>query len=219
VKFVRASDHSLLIVFGDEIRLETHRQVLRMQPALRLPGVLNLHPAYASILVSFDPLQTSHEAVEAAALTAEGSGVIVPESPLVEIPVCYGGKFGPDLEDVARLSGLAAERVIEVHSEAEYRVYFLGFAPGFPYLGGLPPALTVPRLAEPRRSVPAGSVALGGGQTGVYPVSTPGGWRLIGRTPVRLFDPRAERPTLLEMGDRVRFRRIEADAYERLSRG
>lgn len=219
MRFARASDHSLLISFGDEINLDLHRQVLRMQSGLRVPGVLNLHPAYASMLVSFDPLRTSHQAIEAAALNVEGGNPELPESRLVEIPVCYGGGFGPDLEDVARLSGLATDEVVATHSGAEYRVYFLGFAPGFPYLGGLPPALSVPRLEEPRRSVPAGSVAIGGSQTGVYPVPTPGGWRLIGRTPLRLFDPAGEPPTLLEAGDRVRFQAIDRDRYERLSRG
>jgi len=219
VRLIRASDHSVLIVFGDAISPDLHRQVMRMQQALRLPGVLNLHPAYASLLVSFDPLKTSHEAIEAAALEAESHEAIAPESLLVEIPVCYGGEFGPDLEEVAKLVGLTADGVIAAHSEAEYKVYFLGFAPGFPYLGGLPPALAVPRLPQPRLRVPAGSVALGGGQTGVYPMSTPGGWRLIGRTPLCLFDPGAARPTLLEIGDRVKFRRIAAHDYERLSRG
>ena len=218
MKFLRASDHSLLIDFGDQISLDLHRQVLRMQRGLRAGGVLNLHPAYASVLVSFDPLRTSHAAIEAAALEVESGALELPESRLVEIPVCYGGEFGPDLDDVGRLSGLAPEQVIAMHSGAEYRVYFLGFAPGFPYLGGLPPQLSTPRLPEPRRSVPAGSVAIGGGQTGVYPMSTPGGWRLIGRTPLCLFDPAAASPTLLEMGDRVRFQPIGRDEYERLSR-
>jgi KipI family sensor histidine kinase inhibitor len=218
MKFVRASDHSLLIVFGDEISLDLHRQVLRMQHRLRFDGLLNLHPAYASVLVSFDPLRTTHEAVEAAAAGIEGGEPEAPDARLVDIPVCYGGEFGPDLEEVARLSGLAKEQVIAAHSEAEYIVYFLGFAPGFPYLGGLPPALAVPRLAEPRRTVAAGSVAIGGGQTGIYPVATPGGWRLIGRTPLSLFDPAAEPPTLLQAGDRLRFRAIDRDEYDRLSR-
>jgi len=219
VKFVPASDHSLLIVFGDHISLELHQQVLRMQQTLQADGILNLHPAYASILVSFDPLRTDQAAIEEAAREVGSRPLELSASRRVEIPVCYGGEFGPDLDDVARLSGLQLEDVIATHAGAEYRVYFLGFAPGFPYLGGLPTELSTPRLAEPRRSVPAGSVAIGGGQTGVYPMSTPGGWRLIGRTPLRLFDPTGGAPTLLEMGDRVRFRPIGKDDYERLSRG
>ena len=126
---------------------------------------------------------------------------------LVEIPVRYGREFGPDLEDVARHTGLTPERVIEMHSEAEYLVYFLGFAPGFSYLGGLPPELATPRLPAPRKRVPAGSVAIGGNQTGVYPIASPGGWRIIGHTNTKLFDPDAAEPVLLRMGDRLRFTR------------
>ncbi len=117
----------------------------------------------------------------------------------------YGGEGGPDLEDVARHAGLQPERVVEIFSAAEYLVYFVGFATCFPYLGGLPPELATPRLAAPRKHVPAGSVAIGGAQAGIYPLASPGGWRLIGRTALRLFDPSAEPPPLLRMGDRVRF--------------
>ena len=127
------------------------------------------------------------------------------ESRLVEIPVRYGGEFGPDLPDVARHTGLTPERVIEMHAAAEYLVYFLGFAPGFAYLGGLPPELATPRLSAPRKRVPAGSVAIGGNQTGVYPIESPGGWRIIGHTDAKLFDPSAAEPVLLRMGDRLRF--------------
>ncbi len=123
----------------------------------------------------------------------------------VEIPVVYGGESGPDLEDVARYAGMAPERVVELHASAQYLVYFLGFSPGFPYLGGLPAALAVPRLEAPRTRVPAGSVAIGGGQTGIYPVESPGGWRIIGRTPLLMFDSRQDPPALLAMGDRLRF--------------
>ncbi len=127
------------------------------------------------------------------------------ESRLVEIPVRYGGEFGPDLADVARHTGLTPERVVEMHAAAEYLVYFLGFAPGFAYLGGLPPELATPRLSAPRKRVPAGSVAIGGNQTGVYPIESPGGWRIIGHTDAKLFDPNAAEPVLLRMGDRLRF--------------
>jgi KipI family sensor histidine kinase inhibitor len=123
----------------------------------------------------------------------------------MEIPVSYGGEFGPDLADVARHTGLTPERVVEMHAGAEYLVYFLGFAPGFAYLGGLPPELTTPRLTAPRKHVPAGSVAIGGNQTGVYPIASPGGWRIIGHTDAKLFEPGAPDPVLLRMGDRVRF--------------
>jgi KipI family sensor histidine kinase inhibitor len=201
---VPASDHSLLVRFGDQISIETHGRVRSFMRWFRAPGVRNLHPAYSSVLISFDPLRTTHE--ELAALAREAAGdAPAPAARLVEIPVCYGGELGPDLADVARLNGLTPERVIEIHSSAEYLVYFLGFSPGFPYLGGLPAAIATPRLDAPRTLVPAGSVAIGGNQAGVYPVASPGGWRIIGRTPLELFRADREPPALLEMGDRVRF--------------
>ncbi|MBZ5579383.1 MAG: 5-oxoprolinase subunit PxpB [Acidobacteriia bacterium] len=203
------SDGSLLVSFGDAISIEAHQQVLRLTDAFaELPlGIRNLHPAFASVLIDFDPRRRSHADVEAlvrermAAPAAASSA----ESRLVEIPVCYDGADGPDLEDVARHTGLDAARVVELHASAEYLVYFLGFSPGFPYLGGMPAELATPRLPAPRKRVPAGSVAIGGAQTGIYPMESPGGWRLIGRTSRRLFDPAAEPPALLRMGDRVRF--------------
>jgi KipI family sensor histidine kinase inhibitor len=124
---------------------------------------------------------------------------------LIEIPVRYGGADGPDLEDVARHTGLTPEGVIERHASVEYLVYFLGFSPGFPYLGGMPAELATPRLSTPRKRVPAGSVAIGGAQTGIYSVESPGGWRLIGHTPLPLFDPSHHPPAFLQMGDSIRF--------------
>jgi KipI family sensor histidine kinase inhibitor len=204
-----ASDRSVLVSFGSEISLEAHREVRRLVRRFEtLPsGILNLHPAYASVLIDFDPRRRRYEDVETMVRERmiEGADSYAPEARTVEIPVCYGGSDGPDLEDVARHTGLSAERVVELHSAAEYLVYFLGFSPGFPYLGGLPPKLATPRLPAPRKLVPAGSVAIGGSQTGVYPVDSPGGWRIIGRTSARLFDPSANPPALLRLGDTVRF--------------
>jgi KipI family sensor histidine kinase inhibitor len=204
-----ASDRSLLVSFGDEISLEAHRQVLRLVRAFEaLPArILNLHPAYASVLIDFDPRRQNHDAVEALVRQrfAASEDRVSNDPRTVEIPVCYGGAFGPDLEEVAGHTGLTPARVVELHTSAQYLVYFLGFSPGFPYLGGLPPELATPRLAAPRKVVPAGSVAIGGIQTGVYTVDSPGGWRIIGRTSLRLFDPAATPPALLRIGDTVRF--------------
>ena len=171
-------------------------------------GILNLHPAFASVLVDFDPrLHTASEmeGLLRQRLASPDEPASLDRTHTVEIPVRYGGEFGPDLEEVARHAGLSPERVVELHSSADYLVYFLGFSPGFPYLGGLPPELAAPRLAAPRKRVPAGSVAIGGSQAGIYPVDSPGGWRIIGRTPLRLFDSRRTPPALLAMGDRLRF--------------
>lgn len=204
-----ASDRSLLISFGGDISIETHRLVYRLTRNLEgVRGILNLHPAYTSVLIEFDPRLRRHSEIEA--LARQRMETAAADAPAdgprtIEIPVCYGGEWGPDLEDVARHANLSPERVVELHAGAEYLVYFLGFCPGFAYLGGLPPELATPRLSAPRKQVPVGSVAIGGSQTGIYPVASPGGWRLIGRTQVRLFDPQAAPPTLLRMGDRLRF--------------
>lgn len=203
-----ASDRSLLITFGDEVSLETHRLVARMTHALEgVRGVLNLHPAFTSVLVDFDPRLRTHQEVEGLARDRFESSAMGDTAPArkIEIPTRFGGAEGPDLADVSRHAGMSPERVIETFAAAEYVVYFVGFATSFPYLGGLPPELAMPRLSAPRKSVPAGSVAIGGSQAGVYPLSSPGGWRLIGRTELRLFDPDAVPPPLLRMGDQVRF--------------
>jgi KipI family sensor histidine kinase inhibitor len=203
-----ASDCSLLLSFGDEISFDAHLAVARLTRCLEgAPGILNLHPAYTSLLVDFDPRLRSHAQVEALLrerITSHSSEPL-PEPRHVEIPVCYGGEYGPDLSDVARHTGLNETRVIELHAAAEYLVYFVGFSTCFPYLGGLPPELATPRLAAPRKHVPVGSVAIGGAQAGIYPLASPGGWRLIGRTQLKLFDLSASPPPLLRMGDRVRF--------------
>jgi KipI family sensor histidine kinase inhibitor len=212
MQILPASDSSLLVSFGDAISIDVHRQVVHLTRALaeRPPGVRNLHPAFASVLIDFDPRRWTHADVEK--LVRERI-TVQPTAPstgrLVEIPVRYGGVDGPDLEEVARHTGLPARRVVEMHTAAEYRVYFVGFAPGFPYLGGMPPELATPRLDTPRKRVPAGSVAIGGAQTGIYPLESPGGWRLIGRTSLRLFGPAADPPAQLRIGDQVRFVPVE----------
>jgi len=180
-----------------------------------LPGVVECVPSYTAVTVYYQPhvvrFRDLCRAVEAA--VASENERAVPEGRLVTLPVLYGGEWGPDLEFVARHHQLSIEDVIRLHSEPEYLVYMIGFAPGYPYLGGLPEQLATPRLEKPRPSVPKGSVGIGGVQTGVYSVDSPGGWRLIGRTPVSLYDPRKERPALLEAGDRVRFRPVTAAEY------
>ena len=203
-----ASDRSLSVSFGDAISWEAHQSVRGAVYRLSgVRGILNLHPAYTSVLVDFDPRLLDH--TEATALVRERLEAdhveAIPPARLVEIPVHYGGDGGPDLGDVGRHTGFSPERVVELFSAAEYIVYFVGFSTCFPYLGGLPPELATPRLSAPRKSVPVGSVAIGGPQAGIYPLSSPGGWRLIGRTDIRLFEREGTPPPLLRMGDRVRF--------------
>jgi KipI family sensor histidine kinase inhibitor len=208
--FRAASDQSLLVTLGSEINLSVHQSVVRLLRALetaRVPGVLNLHPAYCSLLIRFDPLAMSHEGLEAQvrALLLAGSDGEAPEPRMVEIPVRYGGEFGPDLDEVAEICHLSPQAVIELHSSTRYTVYFLGFVPGFAYMGQLPAPINVPRLEKPRKYVPAGSVAIARDCTAVYPIPSPGGWRLIGRTDLRLFDPVSQTSSALNTGDLVRF--------------
>lgn len=223
VRFERASDQSLLIYFGQQITREANENIRRLLRLLELEpvaGVRNLQPAYCSLLVKFDALKWRHEELEKVlhGYLERLKEVKLPESREVEIPVCYGGEYGPDLEEVARFHGMTQERVIELHASATYLVYFLGFVPGFAYLGELPPQLVTPRLATPRKKVPAGSVGIAGNQTGVYPFETPGGWRLLGRTPLAMFRKNGDGVSLLAIGDRVRFVPIARERFGALER-
>lgn len=188
-----ASDQSLF--------LDTPPANANLDALQRIPGVVNLHPAYESILIVFDPLRTTHEAVERAVRRIPTRPADTPAA-RHEIPIRYDG---PDLESVARFHRLSKERVVELHAGASYRVAFLGFVPGFAYLRGLPAALQTPRLPSPRKEVPAGSLGIAGDQTGIYPIATPGGWQLIGRTDVELFNAANTPMSLLQPGDEVRF--------------
>jgi|SRR5215467_13590388 len=210
VRFQHASDQSLLIYFGQQITLDANenvRRLLRLLESEPIVGVCNLHPSYCSLLVKFDALKWRHEELEAKLrkYLDQLQKVKLPEPRHVEIPVCYGGEFGPDLDDVAANHGITPERVVKLHSSTTYLVYFLGFVPGFAYLGELPKELVTPRLAAPRKKVPAGSVGIAGNQTGIYPFETPGGWRLLGRTPLSMFRTDRDHLSLLSIGDRVQF--------------
>ena len=221
MKIIPASDSSLLVIFGDTISLDTEQRVLGLFHALQArqdANIRNLHPGYVSLLVDFDPLAATHD--EAAAIVESLANqqhfAVANDSGAIEIPVCYDTECGPDLEDVSAHTKLSVEQVIRLHASATYRVCFLGFTAGFTYLSGMLEALHTPRLSTPRRTVAAGSVGIAGSQTGIYPTETPGGWRLIGRTPLRMFDPQAIQPTRVLPGDRVRFSPIDRSEFERL---
>lgn len=221
MRFRAASDQALLVYLGDEISVATHQRVvglLRVIQKERPRWLRNLQPAYSSLLVNFDPLQIDHDKVQNAVRDyVRRAKHFRPAPPqVVEIQVCYGNEFGPDLDEVASLCKLTPEAVAEFHSSISYHAYFLGFAPGFAYLGDLPDSLACPRLASPRKAVPAGSVAIAGKQTAVYPFATPGGWRLIGRTPSKLFQTDREPMGLITIGDEVRFRAITPDEFAAL---
>jgi KipI family sensor histidine kinase inhibitor len=214
-----AGDHALLVrLSASEISPRVNGRTLALLAALdaaALPGVRDYTPAYASLLISFDPHVTTRQAVTDAVHTAWRATRERRRRPatrgVVHVQVRYGGAAGFDLDEVARLTGLSAAEVVRRHASAEYRVYFLGFLAGYPYLGGLPASLATPRLDSPRTRVPAGSVAIAERQTGVYPVESPGGWRVIGRTTMRVFDPRRFPPAAFAPGDRVRFVPVEGD--------
>ena len=221
VRFVAASDRSLLVYFGDVISPGVQRRVAGLSRALQkrpVEGSLNIHPAYTSVLVVFDALNTDHAAIQREIELRLAETDEIAPSRTVEIPVCYGAEFGPDLPFVAALSGLTPEDAAELHASAEYTAAFLGFAPGFAYLSGLPAELSAPRLDKPRQRVPAGSVGIAGLQTAVYPFATPGGWRLIGRTPLRMFQADRDPMSVVQIGDRVRFTPVSEERFRELER-
>lgn len=213
-------DSALLVSFGSRIDPALSARTLAAATRLaaaRLPGIADVVPAYASValVLDGDAETTGLEARVRELLRAPPAPSPALRARRVTLPVCYGGAHGADLGALASFAGLSEAEVVERHAGAEYRVAMIGFKPGFPYLLGLDPALAMPRRATPRPSVPAGSVAIGGPQTGIYPGESPGGWQLIGRTSVRLFDPARERPSLLAPGDLVRFRQVTAQELAR----
>jgi len=216
-----AGDAALVLEFEARIDPSINARVVAVAALidrLGLKGVLDVVPAYRSVTVYYSPLLMSDASLKAQ--LADVAGHPAPSSPtrkrIVEIPVCYGDEFGPDLRAVSAISGLRPPEIIDLHTSRVYRVYMMGFLPGFPYMAEVAPAIAVPRLPAPRRSVPAGSVGIADAQTGIYPVDSPGGWRIIGITPMQIYDPGRRRPFRLAAGDRVRFRAIDRQHFDRL---
>jgi len=221
VQFRAASDQAILVYLGEEIGQAAHERVVKLLRMLQQEPprwIRNVQPAYCSLLVNFDLSLADHAEVEETIRSYEqrAEKQRAPKTRTIEIPVCYGGEFGTDLEEVAAAHGLKPEKVIELHSSETYRAYFLGFAPGFAYLGDVPAAIATPRLSSPRKKVPAGSIGIAGRQTAVYPMTTPGGWRVLGRTPLRVFRADRKPMGLITIGDRVRFRPISGEVFEKL---
>jgi inhibitor of KinA len=218
VRFQAASDQALLVYLGEEIGASAHDRVLQLLRLLQrepLPWVRNIQPAYCSLMITFDAVAVDHAEVQARLTEYEKRAEKLPveRARLVEVPVCYGGEFGPDLEEVAAKRKLSAVKMIQLHCSRTYHAYFLGFAPGFAYLGNLAKELVTPRLETPRKAVPAGSVGIAGHQTAIYPFATPGGWRLIGRTPLQIFQKDREPMNWIAIGDQVRFRPISREQF------
>ncbi len=216
-----AGDSSLLIQFGNEISPEINQKITATVQLMReqhIEGVLDVIPAFCSLLINYDPRVISYSEI-----TKRMKKLLKVETKagekrkrVFEIPVCYGGKYGPDLAYIAEHAGMSEEEVIALHSSTDYLIYMLGFLPGFCYLGGLDERLHTPRLATPRIKIDAGSVGIGGSQTGIYPMDSPGGWQLMGMTPVKTYDPEREVPILVEAGDYIRFVPVDEEEYLRI---
>lgn len=226
------SEHSVILCFGDEISEEIFQSVTNWNTTLnsrRFAGFVETVPAYTTITVYFSPGQVMQGNIAKGGFPSEKvinyinslrkrpSRTSLHSELLVMIPVCYDEEFGPDLEEIAAFHQISTDQLIAFHTEPIYRVHMLGFMPGFPYLGGMNKAIAMPRKNSPRPLVPAGSVGIGGEQTGIYPLPSPGGWQLIGRTPLKLFDPESSSPTLLKAGVSVKFTAISRETFKELS--
>lgn len=214
---------AVIIQCGDQLSDAVQHRVMSVCALLEkstLPAMIEWVPSYTSVTLFYDPFISSYPQLCKILLQQlnQMKGSVQNKFRTVTIPVCYGGEWGPDLDYVASEHGLTAEDVIAIHTSGDYLVHMIGFAPGFPYLGGLSAQIATPRRATPRLRVEAGTVGIGGKQTGIYPVDTPGGWQCIGRTPLRLFRPEENVPSLLAAGDRVRFKQITMQDYLALKR-
>jgi len=218
VRFLPAGDSAVIVEFGDRIDRLLSERVLRLSALVRaakLPGVIETVPTFRSLMVHYDPLATDSAGLTAALenLLDSGRSEAKPVT-LWRIPACYAASHAPDLAEVAQRTGLGMEEIVGLHSNTRFHIYMLGFVPGFPYMGDLPEAMVLPRRADPRVRVPPGSIAIATNMTAIYPLESPGGWHLIGATPIRLFDPRRSRPALLSAGDAVRFEPISVREFD-----
>ncbi|MDQ0223450.1 5-oxoprolinase subunit PxpB [Streptococcus moroccensis] len=213
-----AGDSAVLLTFEQAISPDINHQIksllflLKEQP---ISGIIDIIPAFASLLISYDPRVITFARIKNHLLALQDAKVSLAKAGkrIFEIPVCYGGNYGPDLPFVAQNAGLTEEDVIAIHSSQDYLIYMLGFLPGFPYLGGLDDRIHTPRLDNPRLAIPAGSVGIGGNQTGIYPLESPGGWQLIGRTPIETYQPNRQVPILFEAGDYIRFKPVSEEEF------
>jgi len=220
-RFLAGGDRSIFVEFGDEIASELNRQVRNLMLAVqkeKIPGVIETVPAYRSLLVYFEPLRISPGKLRQilSRLVQQPLESELPKPKLIEIPAVYGGEYGLDLGFVAKHNGLDMSEVVKIHSGTPYLIYMIGFLPGFPYLGGMSPRIAAPRLETPRTKIPAGSVGIAGTQTGIYPMESPGGWRLIGRTPLKIFDPNREPPAIFQAGDYLVFVSITPEEFTKI---
>ena len=220
VKFLPSADSAVVVEFGDRIDRAVSDQVLGLAARMRavdMAGVIEFVPTFRSLMVHYDPLRTtSAELISAIEKLLTSKAALERKRRLWRVPVCYDNDFAPDLAEVAERTRLTPETVVSLHAGSRYHVYMVGFVPGFPYMGDLAEALVLPRRADPRIRVPPGSVAIATTMTAIYPLESPGGWHLIGTTPIRIFDERASPPALFASGDAIEFEAIDRDAFARI---
>lgn len=222
VRFLTTGDTSLSAEFGNEISPAINAQIRAFDIALSasgIPGIVETVPTYRSLMIHYDPGVILYAPLveKLRGLLGELDQIQIPPSQVLELPVLYGGEMGPDLDFVAQHHAKTPEQVIDLHTSTEYLIYMLGFTPGFTYLGGMSDEIATPRLKTPRVKIPAGSVGIAGSQTGVYPIDSPGGWQLIGRTPVRMYDPDRAVPILPSAGEYIKFRAIDQEEYDKIA--
>lgn len=220
-KYLAAGDRALVMEFGNSISEEINKKIRSMGIAIekdKIEGITETVPTYRSLMVHYDPMIIGYDALidKLRSLEEQLKSIDLPSPCTYEIPTLYGGEFGPDIENVAKHNNLTVEQVIEIHTSRDYLIYMLGFTPGFCYLGGMDERIATPRLSTPRTKISAGSVGIAASQTGIYPIDSPGGWQLIGRTPLKLYDPYRENPILLKAGNYIRFTRIDREQYDRI---
>lgn len=217
-KYLICGDSALNMEFGNIISEETNKKIRAVAiliETMKITGINELVPTYRSLMIHYNPLMIDYGNLVSILREVEGSldNILLPSPEIIEIPVLYGGQYGLDIENVAKHNNLTVEEVIRIHTSVEYLIYMLGFTPGFPYLGGMDKRIATPRLSSPRTKIPAGSVGIAGEQTGVYPMQSPGGWQLIGRTPLELYNPEKENPILLKSGNYIVFKSIDEEEY------
>lgn len=222
-KYMASGDSALNMEFGDSITEEINTKIRAMTLAIeknKIDGIIELVPTYRSLLIHYNSLVIDYDKLVCFLKELEKSIDVIelPAPEVIEIPTLYGGEYGPDIENVASYNHLTIDEVIKIHTSREYLIYMLGFTPGFAYLGGMSEEIATPRLTSPRTKIPAGSVGIAGGQTGIYPIASPGGWQLIGTTPLDLFNPTREIPILLKAGNYILFKSINEDEYIKIKK-
>lgn len=220
-KYLNSGDKALVIEFSDKISDEVNSKVRSMMIAIeqrKINGIVEITPTYRSLMVHYNPLKVKYNDLinSLKEIEQDLGNIEIPAPRVIEIPTLYGGEYGPDIENVSSHNNLSIDEVIKIHTSRDYLIYMIGFTPGFPYLGGMDEKIATPRLKTPRTKITGGSVGIAGNQTGIYPIDSPGGWQLIGKTPLKLYDPNRNPPILLQSGDYIKFVEINEKEYREI---